>query len=41
VYQTTEEGDRYLAWWIDDLRETGRVLYHFLDTYNRHMEVHE
>jgi PadR family transcriptional regulator, regulatory protein PadR len=41
VYQTTEEGDRYLAWWIDDLRETDRVLHHFIDTYDTHMEAHQ
>lgn len=40
VYQTTKEGNRYLAWWIDDLRETARVLHHFLDTYDAHMETH-
>lgn len=41
VYQTTEEGERYLAWWVGDLRETDRVLHHFLDTYDAHMEEHE
>lgn len=41
VYQTTEEGDRYLAWWVGDLRETDRVLHHFLDTYDAHMEAHQ
>jgi poly-beta-hydroxybutyrate-responsive repressor len=41
VYQTTEEGDRYLNWWVDDLRETDRVLHQFLDTYDSHMEAHE
>jgi PadR family transcriptional regulator PadR len=41
VYQTTEEGKRYLAWWVDDLRETDRVLHHFLDTYDSHMQAHE
>lgn len=41
VYQTTEKGDRYLAWWVDDLRETDRVLHHFLDTYDTHMEAHQ
>lgn len=40
LYQITEEGDRYLAWWVDDLRETDRVLHHFLETYDTHMEVH-
>jgi PadR family transcriptional regulator PadR len=41
VYQTTEDGERYLAWWVDDLRETERVLNHFLETYDTHMEGHE
>lgn len=40
LYQITEEGDRYLAWWVGDLRETDRVLHHFLQVYNTHMEVH-
>ncbi len=40
LYRTTEEGDRYLAWWVVDLRETDRVLHHFLDTYNSHMKAH-
>ena len=40
LYQITEEGDRYLAWWVDDLRETDRVLHHFLKVYGTHMEVH-
>ena len=40
VYQITEDGDRYLAWWVDDLRETDRVLRHFLEAYDTHMEVH-
>jgi PadR family transcriptional regulator PadR len=37
VYQTTEEGEHYLAWWVEDLRETDRVLHHFLDSYDSHM----
>lgn len=41
LYRITEEGDRYLAWWVDDLRETDRVLHHFLQTYDNHMEVHQ
>jgi len=40
VYHTTEEGNRYLAWWVDDLRETDRVLHDFLHTYDEHMETH-
>ncbi len=41
LYRITDEGDRYLAWWIEDLKETDRVLHHFLDTYSSHMEVHQ
>lgn len=41
LYQTTEEGNRYLALWIDDLRETARLLHHFLDTYDTHMQAHQ
>ena len=37
MYRLTEEGDRYLAWWVEDLRETDRVLHHFLETYGLHM----
>ena len=40
LYRMTEEGDQYLAWWVDDLCETGRVLRCFLETYDRHMERH-
>jgi poly-beta-hydroxybutyrate-responsive repressor len=40
VYLMTEEGERYLAWWVGDLRETDRVLHHFLDTYDQHMDEH-
>jgi poly-beta-hydroxybutyrate-responsive repressor len=41
LYQITEEGDRYLAWWVDGLRETDRVLHYFLEAYDEHMEVHQ
>lgn len=41
LYQLTEEGDRYLAGWVDDLQETDRVLHHFLKTYDTHMEKHQ
>jgi PadR family transcriptional regulator PadR len=41
LYRLTAEGDRYLACWVDDLRETDRVLHHFLDTYDSHMEAHQ
>jgi len=40
-YTITDDGDRYLAYWVQDLRETDRALHSFLDTYEAHMEVHE
>lgn len=40
LYRITEEGDRYLAWWVGDLRATDRVLHHFLERYDMHMEGH-
>lgn len=40
LYQITQQGDQYLAWWVDDLRETDRVLHTFLETYDSHMEDH-
>jgi poly-beta-hydroxybutyrate-responsive repressor len=40
LYRITEEADRYLAWWVEDLRETDRMLHHFLETYDSHMEGH-
>ena len=41
LYKITEEGDQFLAWWVDDLRETDRMLHHFLATYDSHMKVHQ
>jgi PadR family transcriptional regulator PadR len=41
LYHITEEGDLYLGWWVDDLRETDQVLHTFLETYDSHMKVHE
>jgi PadR family transcriptional regulator PadR len=41
LYRITEEGDRYLAWWVDDLLETDRVLHRFLGMYDTHMEKHQ
>jgi poly-beta-hydroxybutyrate-responsive repressor len=41
LYQITEEGDRYLAWWVEDLRETDRVLHHFIESYDSHMTGHQ
>jgi poly-beta-hydroxybutyrate-responsive repressor len=41
LYTITDEGDGYLAGWVDDLRATDRVLHHFLETYETHMEEHD
>jgi len=41
LYRLTAEGDLYLAWWVEDLRETDRVLHSFLDTYHSHMAAHQ
>ena len=40
LYLITEAGDDYLSQWIDDLRETDRVLHTFLETYDTHMDRH-
>jgi len=40
LYQITEQGDPYLAWWVEDLRATDRALHHFLEMYDTHMDVH-
>lgn len=40
LYCLTEEGDHHLAGWVQDLRETDRVLHIFLDTYDSHMAAH-
>jgi DNA-binding PadR family transcriptional regulator len=37
VYHLTAQGDRYLADWMADLRETTRVLGVFLTEYDDHM----
>jgi PadR family transcriptional regulator PadR len=39
VYQLTPEGDQYLAWWINGLRETRNILDRFLQAYEEHMEL--
>ncbi|MBN1935812.1 MAG: helix-turn-helix transcriptional regulator [Anaerolineae bacterium] len=41
LYRLAEEGNRYLAGWVADLRETDRVLHHFLETYDTHMAQHQ
>jgi PadR family transcriptional regulator len=40
LYLITAEGDRYLSWWVEDLRKTDQVLHYFLETYDAHMEAH-
>jgi PadR family transcriptional regulator PadR len=40
-YRITEDGDRYLAWWAEDLRKTDTVLHYFLQTYDAHMKMHQ
>jgi PadR family transcriptional regulator PadR len=40
LYQITADGRGYLAWWVDDLWETGRMLHHFLEVYDAHMAAH-
>jgi PadR family transcriptional regulator PadR len=39
VYRLTAGGDRYLAWWIEGLRQTKVVLDRFLRAYDEHMEL--
>ena len=41
LYQITTEGDNYLAWWVDDLRETDRMLHYFLDSYDTLVSMHQ
>jgi poly-beta-hydroxybutyrate-responsive repressor len=40
LYQITQDGDCYLAWWVSDLRETNRMLCHFLQVYDTCMAAH-
>jgi PadR family transcriptional regulator, regulatory protein PadR len=40
-YSLTEDGDRYLARWVDELRETDQALHTFMDRYDTHMEIHQ
>jgi len=41
VYRITELGERVLNAWVQDLRETARVLQSFLDTYDERMKPKE
>lgn len=38
VYRLTTEGEGYLRAWVDDLRATDRVLHHFLEVYDQHLQ---
>jgi DNA-binding PadR family transcriptional regulator len=38
VYELTEEGQIYLAAWVQELKETDRLLHRFLDAYHEHMD---
>ena len=40
LYQITAAGDEFLARWVSGLRQTDRVLHHFLETYDIHMRQH-
>lgn len=40
VYALTEAGDAYLREWVNDLRETQRVLGRFIAAYDAHQEMH-
>lgn len=38
VYVLTEQGEVYLAAWVQELRETDSLLHRFLDAYQDHMQ---
>ncbi|NLV73969.1 MAG: PadR family transcriptional regulator [Chloroflexi bacterium] len=38
VYQLTEEGQAYLASWVQELEQTDRMLHRFLEAYQEHVE---
>lgn len=37
VYALTEQGEAYLAAWVQELQETDRLLHRFLDAYHEHV----
>ena len=41
VYELTEMGDMHLRAWVEELRETDRLLHTFMDAYHAHQEQHE
>lgn len=40
VYSLSSRGDGYLQVWVEDLRETDRILHRFFSEYRDHMELH-
>ncbi len=40
VYELTEEGDFHLRAWVDELRQTDRLLHRFFDAYEAHQKAH-
>ncbi|MFO8182722.1 MAG: helix-turn-helix transcriptional regulator [Candidatus Aegiribacteria sp.] len=40
VYCLSPRGDSYLQVWVEDLRETDRILHRFFSEYRDHMELH-
>jgi PadR family transcriptional regulator PadR len=40
VYTLTAQGDAHLRAWVEELRETDRLLHRFLDAYDAHEQVH-
>ena len=40
VYSLTTAGDTYLRAWVEELRETDRLLHRFLDAYDAHEQIH-
>lgn len=40
VYSLTDEGDAHLRAWVQELRETDRMLHRFLDAFDAHEQVH-
>jgi DNA-binding PadR family transcriptional regulator len=41
VYNLAALGDEVLAWWIQDLEETRRMVDHIIEVYQEHMEEGE
>jgi PadR family transcriptional regulator, regulatory protein PadR len=41
VYALTEAGEAYLAAWVQELRETDRLLHGFLEAYAAHVQQHQ